>query len=371
MADVMLEQFIVFSDHHAHTFSFGAKEEEHSPGMFVNSRLRAAVAVLDEISHYAQENNVKNVVFCGDMFHVRESVPTIATNLVYDSLKAMAKSRNVWLMPGNHDYADRFGNVHSLHTFESISNVKVVDWTSKTRTFSNSGKMGEPVMFSFVPYSDDRDRITEALIKASNETMEYVPHILFGHFGIQGAKVGSDYVLVHEADLSVSDIPWTKFTGCFFGHYHEHQQLFKNGWYVGATHQHNWGDANSYRGFLHVKVFRDYVEFEKIETHSAPKFFVTKDEAVTNAGPEDFVRLLTSRKLSPKEVEELRDNNTSKNCEIVYIPEESSVDIELSEENLSPNAMVAAWVKAHKKTLPTDEKQLITYGQSLLVNNNG
>lgn len=371
MADVMLDQFIVFSDHHSHAFPFGSREEQHN-GVFVNSRLKASYDVLNQIDSYAKESGVKNIVFCGDLFHIRENVSTAAMNLMYDAISSLAKSKKVWLMPGNHDYSDRDGRVHSLHTFRSIPNVTVMDWENPNRTISLAGKMGEPTMFSFVPYSDDRIKITAAIAEAADRTLEYVPHVLFGHFGIQGAKVGSDYVLVNDADLSVVDIPWPKFTGCFFGHYHEHQQLFKNGWYVGATHHHNWGDANSTRGFLHVRVFRDYVEFDRIET-DAPRFLVLRGADTAEVRPKDFVRILTSKKLDPQEAEVIRSQNGSLNCEIVYVPEEAGMtDIALSEENLSPTAMVSAWVKANsswvKKNLPkVEDDDLVKYGHALLV----
>ena len=371
MTDVMLDQFVVISDHHAHTFAFGSREERYN-SHFVNSRLLAAHDVLREIDDYARKHKVKNLVFCGDLFHVREAVPTVAVNLMYDALSRMSKWAKLWLMPGNHDYADREGHVHSLHVFKELGNVEVVDWSSHKLTFmSEAGKLGEPLQFSFVPYTDDRDKAIEQIKKVAELNTADTPHLLFAHLGIQGAKVGSDYVLVNEADLSVDHIPWQKFTACFFGHYHEHQQLFANGWYVGATHQHNWGDANTKRGFLHVRVYRDHVDFDFVET-SAPKFIVTRDKDIV-VRPQDFVRVITDQSMSQKDVDNVRQSSSSRNCEVVYVPPETTKsEIALTEENLSPTAMVSAWVKSNTNwvnvNLPeVKHEDLVEYGKKILV----
>lgn len=376
MVDVMIDEFVVFSDHHAHPFPFGAKEELYE-NYFVNSRLKAAHSVVTEISSYVATHNIKKVFFCGDLFHVREAVPTVALNLMYDAVCRLTAHAMVWMIPGNHDYADRDGKVHSLEVFKQLQKCKVLDWRSAADdlTLRMYGLRKDPITYSFVPYTDDRRLATNRIASAAERTVHNEPHILFAHLGIQGAKVGSDYVIVSDNDLSVSDIPWQKFTGCFFGHYHEHQQLFKNGWYVGATHQHNWGDANTKRGFLHVKVYLDHVSFTFVENQSAPKFLLTKAGQVCNARAGDFVRILTKAKHTPAEVDELRKYSGSENCEVVYVPPELQVNLELTEENLSPAAMVPAWVNANEAWvsahLPGVEKaQLVTYGKTLLVGAN-
>ncbi|NBU69936.1 MAG: hypothetical protein EBS53_00575 [Bacteroidetes bacterium] len=379
MVDVMIDEFVVFSDHHAHTFPFGAKEEAYE-NYFVNSRLKASYDVVAEIQKYVASNNIKKVFFCGDLFHTREAVPTVALNLMHRAISSLASVARVWMMPGNHDYADRDGKIHSLEVFKRIDGCRVIDWNTPSdtpglapRTLRMYGLRKDAVTYSFVPYTDDRQQAAECIATAANSTLPNEPHILFAHLGIQGAKVGSDYVLVSDNDVSVSDIPWQKFAGCFFGHYHEHQQLFKNGWYVGATHQHNWGDANTKRGFLHVKVYLDHVDFDFVETKSAPKFILSKEGSQTKPRPMDFVRILTSKKHTPAEIDSLRQSSGAENCEVIYMPPEvQAATLELSEENLSPVAMVPAWVKANeawvKSHLPGIEKSdLVTYGKTLLV----
>lgn len=368
MCEIVLDEFVIFSDHHAHTFPFGAKEELHESRFFVNSRLRAAQAVIEEITMYVHKHKIKKVFFGGDMFHTREVVPTVAMNLMYTAIERLSAFTKVHMLTGNHDYADRAGDVHSLHTFHRIAEIHDWSWQGNSEY---TGKIGDSVRYSFIPFTDDRAKATAAIAAASELTTPFVPHILLGHLGIQGAKVGSDFVLVSENDISMDDIPWDKFTACFFGHYHQHQQVFKNGWYVGASHQHNWGDANTTRGFLHVKVHVDSVSFTFVET-AAPKFIVSR--LPVKVRPQDFVHLLSRVKYSMSEVAEIKEASGSQNCEVIYVPPELDKDsLELSEENLSPTAMVASWVAANSawiaENLPDlDHADLVAYGRTLLAN---
>lgn len=357
----MLDEFLVFSDHHAHTFSFGAQEVPFENTQ-VNSRLLSAYHILEQLSAYAKTHKIKRVVFCGDMFHVRGNVPTVATSLMLKGIKMLADGCSVFMIPGNHDYADRVGQVHALEPFKYIRNVTVIDWNT-ARTLTVTGIFGDEVRYSFVPYSDDRTLLAAEIVKLGLETKKYVPHLLFAHLGMQGATVGSDYVLVSDSDVSVADVDWSCFTGCFFGHYHQHQQLFSNGWYVGATHHHTWGDANTKRGFLHVKVYLDHVEFSFVET-KAPMFRVLR--SLEPVDRQDFVRFVTDTPLSDTQVAALREKLGAEHCEVVQMTAQSTIEgLELSEDNLSPYKLVEAWVEVNASNL--DKKSLISYGRKLLA----
>lgn len=369
MPDIVIDEFVVFSDHHAHPFPYGSHEVEHN-GVFVNDRLLASKLVIDEITAYCRTNKIKHTVFCGDMFHTRSSVPTLATNLMYDAIESLSYYSKVYMMPGNHDYADRAGKVHSLHTFKSLPNVVIFDRTEagkENSTLTPMSKMGEQLRFSFVPYTDDRALATKEIQELSNLTQPLIPHMLFSHLGIQGAKVGSDYVLVSDSDVTTTDLPVDKFSLCLFGHYHEHQQLFKNGWYVGATHQHNWGDANTKRGFLHVRVYRDYVDFTHIESTAAPRFIVTQSED-TEVRAIDFVRYMAPKNLSLDEVTKLRSKAKSSTYEVIAAPEEAP-DVMVLDADLSLAKMVSSWVDSRNlyTAVSPAKEALITTGNALLA----
>jgi len=351
-------EFLVFSDFHAHNFPYGATRTQ-IPGLggLYNSRLADSAAVLDGILKHAIDAGIKNVVFCGDLFHRRTSVATDVRHVVVDRLHKFAdEDIHLHMIPGNHDMGDRKGNYHSLVGLGELSEFVHVH-TSVFKTSSDGAD------FIFVPYTDNKEE-AKIMLQAAGELADTSaqPAILFAHLGMQGAVVGSDYVLINESDIQVPDVPHDKFAACFFGHFHEHQQLFANGWFVGATHQHNWGDAYGSRGYLHVKVKKGRVDFQQIPT-MAPDFVVTRD-GKTSKGElsmmkqNDFVKNITKEKYLDRE--ELRvkwglDNPP----EIVIDTEEEETEFTLDASQLSPANVIVEWVNRKLPEGLTEEEVLL------------
>lgn len=372
MGDIILDELILFSDHHGHSFTFGAKEVPYD-GHFINSRLLASCDVLRQIGNYAREHKIRNIVFAGDLFHVREAVPTDVMYHTRTALLQMGNNCTLYMIPGNHDYYDRAGYVHSLEVFKDICGINVIDVHSVNKSVNIMGKRGDPYKIHFVPYTDDRNEAVRRLQAAGEATTKGKwPELLIAHLGMQGAKVGSDYVLVSDQDITVDDVPYDKFTACFFGHYHQHQQLFRNGWFIGASHHHNWGDVNTKRGFLHVRIYVDHVDFDFIET-DAPRFVSFREDNPVEVKPNDFVRVLTNKKMTEKQITDVRADLGAENCEVVYLPPEATISaMALSEENLSPEHMLTAWVEANAEWLQQNladvaQEDLVAYGRSMLA----
>lgn len=375
MSDVIIDELLVFSDHHAHPFSYGAKEVLHN-GVLTNSRLLEACDVIDQMRKYADAKGIETVVFGGDLFHTRDAVSTDAYNLTLEKLSVFLHGRNAYMLVGNHDCFDREGRVHSLEGFRHWSEypLYIADWRMKTPFFTHMSPRGDQYHLCFVPYTENRKLAVDTIQAFSKLDQLHGPKLLFAHLGMQGAKVGSDYVLVSDGDLSVDDVPYNEFAGCLFGHYHQHQQLFKNGWYIGASHQHTWGDVNTKRGFLHVRVYTDHIDFDFIESE-APRFIAVRDVdlAETVIREKDFVKVFTERKLTDREITKVRDEAKAENCEVVYVPPEIKLKaVELNEQHLTPSAMVETWVKANeewlKEHLPNVEHDdLVEYGKTILA----
>lgn len=373
MSDVIIDELLVFSDHHAHPFPYGAKEVLHN-GVLTNSRLLESCAVLEQMRKYSELRGIETVVFCGDLFHTREAVSTDAYNLTLEQLSNFLFCRNAYFLVGNHDCFDRAGKVHALEGFKYwTAGPTIMDWNAKSLIQEHMSPHGDVYTLCFVPYTENRQFAVDTIQRLA-KTKTHGPKLLFAHLGMQGAKVGSDYVLVNDGDISVDDVPYDQFTGCLFGHYHQHQQLFKNGWYVGASHSHTWGDVNAKRGFLHVRVYVDHIDFDFIES-DAPRFLALREEDVaeTVIREKDFVKVFTERKLTDKEVTQVRDTTKSENCEVIYVPPEIKLKtIELDEQHLTPSAMVETWVKANeewlKEHLPNVEHDdLVEYGKTILA----
>lgn len=332
---------VVFSDVHVHPFSYAATEVE-LPGFrgSFNSRLVDCVQAIQEVLQYAKDNNIENVWFTGDLFHVKSTLRTEAHSVVYSVLKEAGHSGlRITMIPGNHDFADRGGFRHSLEAYDSITGITVAS---------------EPKLIGFkdvsvlaVPYVDNLVQLKDTIIDiGTHKTTK--PTIFLGHAGVQGSIVGSDYVLVSDRDLDPTDLPMADF--CFFGHYHEHQLITSNSIFVGALLQHNWGDVGGKRGFLDVTISGKDVTFKRIETKS-PKFIVAKG-TIPESNTMDFVRILTNNTLS--------DVPKCRNLEILPEPE---VPSEVGTINtLDPEDVLSQWVDLYGK----GSKSLLKIGRELL-----
>lgn len=358
-----MAEFLVFSDFHAHNFNAFSKQVPFKHGT-INSRLKDCLDVIAQMRAYAKKNKIKCVLFGGDLFHTRSAVKTDVYNVIYSAIDEWVKQDNMYLLmiPGNHDMADRRGLVHSLEGFKRLENVYVKD--AKVDVYVLDG-----VAIVTVPYTVEREEAVERLAQAGGiaaEVGKNAPVILLAHLGMQGAKVGSDYVLVSDNDISVSDVPYDKFSICLFGHYHQHQQLFDNGWFIGATHHHNWGDAGTTRGFLHLTVDPNgKTTFKQVET-TVPRFVhLDGDETAVMPRKTDFVRVHTQLEITD-EVKAGLVATIGPNIEIVSKRVKKEADtFELKEEDIHPTGLVEAWVKEKHGGL--DQDKLKQVGTNLLA----
>lgn len=344
-------EFLIFSDFHAHNFKYGAKRVSVPAQMgLYNSRLADSLRVLTEMRMYAHRHGIECVLFGGDLFHRRSAVSTDVFNLVLESLSYFETDGiELHLLVGNHDMADRLGHVHSLEAFDFLPNVFIHDSVNLVPT------LGFDMVT--VPYTDDVNEARRRLQRAGELVYDPDNTILLAHLGMQGAKVGSDYVLISDGDIVTKDVPNERFAGCFFGHFHEHQQLFSNGWFIGASHQHNWGDSGGKRGFLHVKLEGGKVSFKRLET-SAPRFInVRSVEDFKQVKENDFVRVHISEEIPTVPLE-----LPSENVEIVETPVTEEFEFEL--DNLSLMDTLEAWVDAKD---PPNKEHVLKTGRELLA----
>lgn len=304
-------RILLFSDLHAHQFKPYSKTLENGR----NSRLQDAVNILDEIYRACQEYEVDGVLFGGDLFHARGTLQVPTFNAVFEGIAKIKTAVHFFgMLVGNHDQATKIGDVHACYAFDSI--VTVMDKT-QWYTFRTSGTVEDLHVYA-IPYQEDKKKIEQNLNTFGSNLPSHATAICLAHLGVSGAKVGSNFVLISKDNPTT--IPFTKigFKQIFLGHYHQHQILAPNMRYIGATHQHNWGDVDQERGFLlwDTEDGESCSEPELILTES-PKFirvpFPVKFPKPDLEG--NFVRVVYQNTPAPKEwkgVEEslLNDHQT-------------------------------------------------------------
>jgi DNA repair exonuclease SbcCD nuclease subunit len=194
---------------------------------------------------------IKDIVFCGDFYHYRDS---IATNTISHSAKVLneLKDYNITFIPGNHDcYYKESSSVNSLSIFDGRDNITVLD---KTTTITTDG--GKKI--SFIPWGTSEKDIPKS-------------DILFGHFEIESFKLNSFKICDHG--IKTSDI-LKKSPLTFTGHFHlRSERKLKKGQiiYVGNPFQMDFGDAGDTKGIYFVDLDTNNIDF--IENNISPRFY--------------------------------------------------------------------------------------------------
>lgn len=243
-------RFVVFSDLHLYEWTYGAT---YINGM--NSRLLAQANVLNQIKTYCLENNIWQIVFCGDLFHTHAKVTAPVLKVAYECFQSMAVlGLELTFLVGNHDFGNKTGSIHMLEFLKTLGCV--IDRSARGCVIDRSA-IGTD-LFSLISYTEDAEELKDFISNTPKG------HYLFMHQGVSGVPLGSGFVIPNEI-LNPADIPSGVLA--FTGHYHSHKKVSPNLYVVGSPMQHDWSDAGEVRGWLDV----DGLSVTQIES-VAPKF---------------------------------------------------------------------------------------------------
>lgn len=326
------KKYIVFGDFHLHNFADYSKPvtaKLYGQELEVTDRLVAHVQTIDRVFAIANEHNA-DVIFLGDFFHSRYSIPTLVFNLGFDAIyENMQKYPNInmYMIVGNHDQKDnsRFP-VHSLRSFRTIDRVHVLDDFYPM-------DVGSCVLYP-VSYSDDvaylKQRIYEFSVDAEVETK---PTLLLGHIGIDGSETGR-YSHRLEGAFKVGDLFPDVFTYGLFGHYHKWQYLggTYNMLYVGNTIQTSFSDEGQDKGVWLVDVENiGKPQFIPIQN----KKFITLTDIPANAQEiidNNYVRFIVSKETAT-EIEVFKESTDNIRVEVQKeYKSELRIDIEVGSD---------------------------------------
>lgn len=158
----------------------------------------------------------------GDLFDNRDAVPLEALYAAHEIFLESKELGINWIwFPGNHDMhmKHEWANKHSLLAVNK--NVEVID---KVTTINLGG-----VDFNIIPYIHDHAAYNQVLEEVSKNASE--DSVLSTHVGTNKAKLNSCFLSKNWSDTNLDE---TKFRRVYTGHYHIHQQVGDNTWYIGS-----------------------------------------------------------------------------------------------------------------------------------------
>lgn len=224
-----MPRFLLFSDVHLHPWN--SITLEHQRDCLLN------------IVRYAVNNNIKNLLFSGDIFHSPSNINTQAM-WVWNKFLSEVKRANLSLtgISGNHDHYFKDGSVTALEAVNLLPKGRLL-YSGDITTID-----GVPV--KGFDYIDDKEEL-KSFLKDSDFPSE---SILLTHQGVNGIELNSKGFTLNEA-LHPDLIP-QNVLHCFSGHYHSNKQVSDNLTIPGALIQHGFGDSSEARGFLDITVNR-------------------------------------------------------------------------------------------------------------------
>lgn len=330
----------------------------------VGSRLDDIIWALGVIRDYCQKHNIDVVLVLGDLYHDRES---IGIDVLCKSHEFFVSARDVgqtWIaFPGNHDmFLKRSWDLNSLKTLSQlitiIDDVKVIKLDDRR--------------FWILPFIYSESAYMRVLRRIGEQHED--GDVLLTHIGVRSAVKNTCFLL---QDWSTVNFMKSPFKQVFGGHFHTHQQVGTNFWYVGSIIPFKFDEGDTPHGFITYDLESGEHEFVNIwkagrevgaEGCPPPQFNTLSDELLEEKREKDvrnrMIRVALSRDYSQNEKEEIRSKFMGWGARRVQFMDLAEDDPEVREE-FKANITVPA-SKLFLKYLERDEKNIDGYSKSLL-----
>lgn len=282
------------------------------------------VLIYDEVRELCQQRGLNRAYHGGDVFHNRKH-QTQSTLLTLDLILERAKDKGFeWRkIPGNHDKA----NYQSVNSYLDVyRHHEALTLVTEWETFEEG-----PYTVHMIPFFDEKSTYSSVFQNVRFDKSNEDRHILITHIAVDGVR-NNDGTQVEGA---LKDGLFGHYEKVFVGHYHDKQEIGKNILYVGASHQHNYGEDR----FKGVTFLYADGSIEQVELKCVPKFNTVKID-LDNETDEDIDRMIADSTCGDENVRlkfigsrdklKLIDRKQLRKDGIDVKFEESEVDVDLS-----------------------------------------
>jgi len=266
---------------------------------------------------YLDDNDIKNVVHCGDIIDRRKYININTAYRLRKDLIEPALERGIdWhQIIGNHDTYHK--NTNEVSSFIELFNRYPINiYNRSTEVIFDNTKI------LFIPWicDDNRDHSLNLIRNTDAQ-------IAFGHLEIQGFEMFKGSIVSHGDDPQL----FGRFDIVCSGHFH-HRSHHGNIYYLGSPAEYTWSDYNDPRGF-HIFdtetrslefIENPYKMFKKVWYNDGSEEFLDSEMDYTEfAG--SIVKVIVQEKNNPFWFEKFVDN----------IEKQNPVDIQIVEDHLN------------------------------------
>jgi exonuclease SbcD len=311
-----------FADAHIDMANYG----RHDPETGLPLRVLDFLKSLDTIVNTAIHEKVDMVIFAGDAYKDRSPAPTFQREWGRRIIRLSQARIPTLLLVGNHDLSPAIGRAHAIQEFDTLQvpYVRVLQtpeilkpkdlWDLPVQVIalpwiSRSGLIASQDMSAADPseiYSNIESRISELMEGWLEEADPGLPLILTAHASVQGAKFGSERMVMLGSDLVLpgSLVKNPRFDYVALGHIHKPQDLNEGQHppviYPGSIERVDFGEAADDRYFVIADVQRGRTQVEWKKLEGVRRFI---DRRIVLTSSEGVTENLKSALPMPKEIE--------------------------------------------------------------------
>ena len=270
-------KIITFADAHIGISTYSTID----PKTNLNTRVLDSLNGIDQIINYAEENNIKYILFAGDMFKNALPSPTLVRE-INKRIKASAEKDIKWIIQdGNHD-------VSPLETAKSaldpLSTLKVEN-VEHTR-FEKTYMIDNNIRVLVLPTYTTQEEVENILSKYNDN----IKTIVMGHFTSLNAKLNDWLIASNEDAIDIKIFQKPNILAVVLGHLHKHQILNTNplSYYCSSTIRTDFNEEHDKKGFVVLDIDNNYnvsYIFKEIKTQeflSVKMDLVGEDDAQAN-----------------------------------------------------------------------------------------
>jgi len=215
------------------------------------------IALEDQLKVFDLIPKDTDVLFhLGDIFHNKFRLERQLFDTVYRKFRDLDMEKYIIL--GNHDFYS-YHKDPPMTSFEEIAHV--------VGHYHNSFFI-EGYTFHCIPYKSSQKELEDCINQAINN-LGPNKNVLLAHIGIIEGVVGASNTHLRE-EYSLDILHPEKFDLVLLGHYHKHQKIADNVYYIGSPMQLNFGEGGESKGLMVLDTETDKLEF--IKNHLSPQF---------------------------------------------------------------------------------------------------
>jgi exonuclease SbcD len=265
-----------FADAHIDMANYG----RHDPQSGLPLRVMDFLKSLDEIVQTAIDENVDLVIFAGDAYKDRSPAPTYQREWGKRIMRLSRAGIPTILLTGNHDISPATGRAHAIQEFDTLE-VPHVQVVNKPQFLKSDDLEGLPVQIIALPwvsrsglmaslelsgedpgkvYEELENRLSDLVKNWLDDADPNLPMILTAHASVEGAKYGSERMVMLGKDLVLPPalVKNKRLDYVALGHIHKPQNLNEGHHppvvYPGSIERVDFGEAGDKKFFILANV---------------------------------------------------------------------------------------------------------------------